>query len=421
LLGAEAQFVSSLYLAAIEAKHVGEDAKADALAAEAEKLTDDLQLAHFQLAQRVSALATAFDPTLAVEILRHAEAAKDVEVVVAVKMIQATSDPSLKDAQRLELLEETERRLVAGHCRTSMVLPVRFAIGRQLALMGEHQRAVEWFRKVLADDPLEIRARQSLIDCLWKLEMWGEAATFLRGVLDKFGEMPGLLFAYGKSLLESGNFSAALTALDKSAELANHDPNLRSNALALRERAIKLGGTILPPTPAKTKSGSVTRDEFELELNDFARFISSAKRMTFWTKADEDYRWAKNPESWAKHLLHTFLRARFGERIDVFEEIAAGAGRLDLYVKFTDGLSVIVELKMCGFGYSEIYAAEGEEQIIHYMNNRQSYLGYLVVFDARLVANGRPLISCNPGPHTIVPIFIDVTPRVKRRRKQESK
>jgi tetratricopeptide (TPR) repeat protein len=413
LLGAETQFVSSLHLAAIEAKHIGEDQKADALVAEAEKLTDDLKIAHFQLAQRVSALATAFDPTLATEILRDAEATKNLEVVVGVKVIQATSDPSLTDAQRLELLEETERRLVEEHGRKFMVLPVRFGIGRQLALMGETKRAIEWFRKVLVDDPLDFPARQALIASLWKLEMWGEAATFLRGVLEKFGEMPGLQFAYGKSLLESGNFSAAVTALDKSARLA-HDPNLRNNALELRERAISLGGTILPPAPPKAKVGPVTRDEFEAALSDFARFISSTKRMTFWTKAGKDYEWIESPESRAKDLLHTFLRARFGERIDIFEELAAGAGRLDVYVKFLDGLSVIVELKMCGFGYSETYAAEGEEQIIHYMDNRSSYLGYLVVFDARLTANGRLLISGGTGRHTIVEKLIDVAPRVKR-------
>ena len=63
------------------------------------------------------------------------------------------------------------------------------------------------------------------------------------------------------------------------------------------------------------------------------------------------------------------------------------------------------------------YAAAGEEQIIHYMENRQTHLGYLVVFDGRLESNGQPLISDDVGPHTVIEKFIDVRPRVKRDRK----
>ena len=77
LLGAEAGFISSLHLAVIEAQYVGEFAKAEAFEAEAEKLTKELQIPHFQLASRVSALVAAFDPKLAAELLRDAESAKN--------------------------------------------------------------------------------------------------------------------------------------------------------------------------------------------------------------------------------------------------------------------------------------------------------------------------------------------------------
>jgi tetratricopeptide (TPR) repeat protein len=101
LIGAEAQFISSLHLAAIEACHVGATDKAEVLEAEAEKLTNELQIPHFQLAQRASALATAFDPKVAEELLRDAEAAKNLEVIAAVRVFQATGDPSLTDTERL--------------------------------------------------------------------------------------------------------------------------------------------------------------------------------------------------------------------------------------------------------------------------------------------------------------------------------
>jgi hypothetical protein len=33
------------------------------------------------------------------------------------------------------------------------------------------------------------------------------------------------------------------------------------------------------------------------------------------------------------------------------------------------GLSIVLELKMCGGGYSSGYAASGEAQLVHYMDN----------------------------------------------------
>jgi hypothetical protein len=102
------------------------------------------------------------------------------------------------------------------------------------------------------------------------------------------------------------------------------------------------------------------------------------------------------------------------ERVNVFEELASGAGRLDVYVQLHGGLSFILELKMCGFGYSSAYAAAGEKQILHYMQNRQSHLGYLVIVDARLKQFGQALVN-STGGDTIISKFIDVRPRVSVR------
>jgi hypothetical protein len=197
--------------------------------------------------------------------------------------------------------------------------------------------------------------------------------------------------------------------------LAGDNENAWKHANELRERALELGGTILPPEPPKPAAGAVTRDEFGTALDGFARFVAAEKRMGFWDKpSDGDYQWIPRPEKRAQDLLHTALKARFEDRIEVFEEIGTGAGRLDLYVKLEGGLSIVVELKMCGFGYSSNYAAAGEEQINHYMDNRKTHLGYLVVFDARLDKLGQRLLSDARGPHTIIEKLIDVTPRVRR-------
>jgi hypothetical protein len=136
----------------------------------------------------------------------------------------------------------------------------------------------------------------------------------------------------------------------------------------------KLGAESLPERPV---NDPVTREEFERAIEDLARFIKARKRMEFWAKLDGDERkWVSRPERLAQNLLDSFSQARFRENVEMFDELAAGAGRIDLYVKLSGGLAIIIGLKMCGSpGYSAAYAASGEEQIIHYMDNKDSHLG----------------------------------------------
>src|SRR6202044_737881 len=99
LLGREAEFISSLHLAAIEARHIGADDEAEALEAEANTLTDDAGVTHFQLSRRAAALATHFDAAEADALLRDAEVENNVEVILATKITKANQDPTLSDSQ----------------------------------------------------------------------------------------------------------------------------------------------------------------------------------------------------------------------------------------------------------------------------------------------------------------------------------
>jgi hypothetical protein len=139
--------------------------------------------------------------------------------------------------------------------------------------------------------------------------------------------------------------------------------------------------------------------------------------MAFWTSTgDNDHKWVDHPERRGKDFLHIFLKAKFQDQIEVFEEIGAGAGRIDLYLKFGNGLSAVLELKMCGKGYSNTYGASGEEQIVHYLENRDTSRGYLVVFDARMDDFGKTLLGAPvSGKFTIGERFVDVRPRVKQK------
>jgi tetratricopeptide (TPR) repeat protein len=417
LLGAETELVSSLHLAAIEARHVGAVDTSVAFETEANKLTDEAGLSHFQLAHRVVALSRDFDATAAAELLRDAEAEGNAEVAASVHVFRATLDPALSDSERLEMLEATLGRLRDAKQDRAIMQPVQMAIGQQLIRMGHPDRAVKWFRDILASNPLDQSARNFMIDCLWQTGQWDEATKFLRQQLDLAGNMPGLLFAYGKSLFGAGDLSGAVTALTESLKLVGNNADLKKAATELRDQALDLGGTIQPARTTPPKDEPVTREEFEEALGEFGKFISGIKRMEFWDLKDKDYEWIPSPERQAQNFLHIYLKARFQDRVDLFEEVGAGAGRVDLFVRLIGGLSIVVELKMCGFRYSTPYAAVGEDQILHYMDNRKTHLGYLVVLDARLDKNGGKLLSGSTGQHTVIEVLVDVRPRVGRKKK----
>jgi tetratricopeptide (TPR) repeat protein len=413
LLGGEEFLVSSLHLAAIEARHVGDQIAADAFEKEAEVLTEELKLPHFHLADRVSHLADNYDSTDAKDLLSAAEAQNNLTMIAAVRVLQAAHDQSLSEAGRLRILEEVRNRILSARGDVKALKHVQFAIGQLLARSGNFDRAESWFREILNADALDGHSRDQLISCLWRQEKWGDAVIFLRKQLALRGELPGLSYALGKSQFEAGDMSGAVTTLSRVIFDLGCDENIRKNATEVRERALRLGGTI-QARRAASPVGTVTRAEFERAMDDFGNFISAEKRMRFWDGDGRGgYRWSPRPEARAQDLLHTFIKARFVDRIEIFEEVGTGAGRLDLYVRAEGGLGIIVELKMCGDPYSTIYAASGEEQIKHYMDNRQTRLGYLVVFDARVKLYGQRLLSFTAGPHTIIEKIVDVRNRVK--------
>ncbi len=128
-------------------------------------------------------------------------------------------------------------------------------------------------------------------------------------------------------------------------------------------------------------------------------------------KAALDYEWISGPESFAQTLFHTYLKGKFGERIHIFEEIKTGAGRIDIYLQLKGGLAVVVELNCAASGTPRL-AAFGEEQVLHYLENKNTSLGYLIVFDARLDHNGENIMPPrSTDKYTVREIDCDVRPR----------
>lgn len=413
MTGVEHHLITSLHLAAISGRKCGNSATSDELDAEAKKLESEISSPRFALGRRLIALNGAYDAVEIDAIEQDAVAGGERDIVSTVAVIRATVNPALDVTQRLRLLEAALRDNPSKQAKQTIML----AIASVLRNDGQDQRAAEWYRRILNEEPFQLDARDLLIDSLWRIEAWGDAAIFLKSQIDVHSEAPGLLHAYGWSLLEAGDANGCIPVLTRALKQATSGSEAHAAILALRERALELGGTLAAePTPARSRP--LLRDEIEEALRQFAAFVSSEKRMRFWERLDPlaDYKWASQPERRAQDLLHTYIKARFQGRVSVFEEIATGAGRLDVLLKVDGGLNIILELKICGFGYSSAYAASGEDQIRHYMEQRKVHIGYLMVFDARLNDfSGKLLAAEAGGQDTICEIFVDMRPRVTQR------
>jgi hypothetical protein len=175
------------------------------------------------------------------------------------------------------------------------------------------------------------------------------------------------------------------------------------------------------PDPIGFTSQIDIDDRVDLSLRgcfeDFADYIQSEMRMTFWQhdKASRRYKWVSHPEQRAKDLLRTFLNGRFGDSIYTFEEIRAGAGVIDVFIISPRGEKVVVELKMCGHGYSQTWAESGIQQLTHYMENKNTENGYLIVFDSRVrdFSQGFQPIRAANGK-SVTTVVTDLRPHVKQ-------
>ncbi|MGD9099959.1 MAG: hypothetical protein PVF45_05730, partial [Anaerolineae bacterium] len=154
----------------------------------------------------------------------------------------------------------------------------------------------------------------------------------------------------------------------------------------------------------------------EICFEDYANFIQSEMRMTFWQhdKTRKKRKWISRPEQHAKNLLRTFLNGRFGDSLYTFEEIGSGAGVIDVFIISPGEERAVVELKMCGYGYSQTWARGGIQQLTHYMENKNSEIGYLMVFDSRVRDFAKGLQSTEfVNEMRVVTIIIDLRPYVK--------
>ncbi|HCQ1688244.1 TPA: tetratricopeptide repeat protein, partial [Escherichia coli] len=214
-----------------------------------------------------------------------------------------------------------------------------------------------------------------------------EACDLLKNKIDIVGSLPNLTFTYAKTLFENKRYQEAY----KYFKIVNEqgDIGLNEQGKTISEYIVQCIDNI--DELSSCMNGIDSKNSIEISLSalssafdDFSASISSLSRMQYWIKDDKKiYKWVSNPEAVAKHHLLQFLSARFGDELELVQEDRAGAGFIDLYLIAKNGLKFVVELKMCGSGYSSTYAISGESQIIHYLENKDTNVGFLIVFDSR--------------------------------------
>lgn len=362
---------------------------------------------------RLSALQNRYDAT-EVPSLRAAlrEAGEDM-LEALLDVVVAISDASLPPQDKLALVEGANLKLEAGDLDDYTI--AKIALGGVLLELGEQSRALEAYRALHSRDPVNPVARQNIPALLFALKRYPEAVRHLEDQVACWGHLPGITLVLGQALLHAGNASRAANIFAGLAIADQLSQDVRKQAGEWRDKALGAGGELSAPEPID--DGVLSRADLEGAISEFAEYVKRQKRMAFWQTDHRDKKWTPKPEMLAKTMLHTFIKGRFGDRVEVIEELAAGAGRIDLFVRLRGGFSAVIELKMLGDPYSSTYAFEGDEQIVHYMDNRACHVGYLVLFDARARDWGlTPDERTAVGQNMVVTTFVDVRPTVKARR-----
>jgi len=409
VVGAEIVHAAALNLAAIEAEQVG-DACSGELGAKAKVARSSV--AYFDMASSVATLLASYDSEVAAAQLDQAEGAGAFDLAAAIRIAQVTHDRNLSASDKLEILESclnNDEKPLSGEMRAEIALFMAELLSQQ----GNQDLAEQRYRAILDDAPTNGKAFIKLVANLWKREQWGDAAILARRQVRLLGRSPSLLFIQGKSQLLAGDAAGAIPLLNEAKEAAGADLNLQTAAANFLQQALDTGAKPRYPQPDALET-SVTLGEVDECLDQFRNFISADKRMGFWKQK----KWIAAPERRAQDLLHTYLKARFHDRVIAFEEVVAGPGRLDIHLQFAGGLTAIIELKMCGGAYSSTYAAAGEDQLVTYLQQRQTNIGYLMVFDGRSRDAGKPVLKKANPRFRIREIDVVVTPTIAKRTKK---
>lgn len=413
LIGNEIELHASLSLAKLLADSNGEDDKAEMYKNESNSLSDIIDDENFTLRSEIVETISE-GKNIDEELLYRVISSCDNSILSGVLLYQSTNI-SLPIEESIELLDRARIAIEKQHDKR-MLETIYFSIAEKYRLEGMISEAFDYYKKSLSFNQYFHSPVQNCIAMLFNEKRWKDAEDFVKTRLDLVGELPNTCFAYAKALLENKKYSLAFKYFKKSnSNVAGRDEYISECLENIGESEI-YSLDYVDETPVKF----ITAEMFCKSLKEFSTSISSDSRMHFWyrDKTTGKYKWTKNPEELSKQMLITFLNGKFGKgSIEILQEVRAGAGFIDLYVLLSGGLKVVIELKMCGGGYSSTYALSGESQIIHYQNNKATKLGFLVVFDARARDYGKHFKKLQTiGDHTIYSVAVDMRTEVTKKK-----
>ena len=423
LIGCESQLLSSLILeenTSIESQEIFQ-LNNNLI----EKFQPFIQDKNYKLRLRLAETITLADKKKIAKIYEEIESTSDPQLKVVFHTSNALLHPELSYEDKLEELDKALSIIKTYKASNEDWEIVCFTLAEIHLAQKEEISAIEWYQKTLEYNPLNYHAGQNLAGLLWKNEMWEAAVLFFEDQRKRFGDLPGILYGYGQSLLEAGRANDAVQHLFKATQAAQESSNSHIKECYKRayERAMNIA-TKVNSEQEETQLLSKRTISYRLleeRLNEFVKFIQSELRMKFWgytqgkdeegskKRRKKERDWISNPERFAQSVLSTFLNASFDDDIKIFEELSTGAGRIDIFLEFVSGLKTVIELKMCGEGYSKNYALEGLDQLVHYLDNKNTFRGYLIVFDGRINDFGKGFPEIKPlGKYTISIFPIDV-------------
>ncbi|MCQ4226788.1 hypothetical protein [Stutzerimonas stutzeri] len=411
LIGNEIELYSTLNLASILADTLGDTDNSQRYqdeASEVSRLINDPAFSlRLKLGNKIESNSIIDD-----DFFSELISSKDESLVTAALLYQSC-DAGLDTEKALESLDKARLLLERGDDK-QLLDSTYFAIAERYRKEGMTLEALENYKKALSYNQFLHHAAQNCVAMLFDTMHWQEAEDFLRCRIQLIGELPNICYAYGRALLENKKYALAYKYLNKS------DSNTPNRQQYITDCLCNMSDTeisTLNPQLAN-KLPPISAEDFYKALEEFAASISSDSRMHFWSldKESKKYKWASKPEELSKQMLITFLNGKFGRSaIEILQEPRAGAGFIDLYVLLPGGLKVVIELKMCGNGYSSNYALSGTSQIIHYQKNIGTYLGYLLVLDGRMRDFGKDFRRLQAiDNYTIYTIAADVRPQIDK-------
>jgi tetratricopeptide (TPR) repeat protein len=276
---------------------------------------------------------------------------------------------------------------------------------------GDVNKAIEWFEKTFSIDPLNNGVINHYVHLLRSNNLWDQLENLCKRYIDIAGCDPEIYYIYGESLLNQSKYKEALIVFSRCKKDFNFSVD---NEILLCSVNASDSGIVAKSSLRKKKEIGI--GEFVNAAKEVTDSISQRSRMHLWKydKNKKMYKWENNPEEEVKNLFIQGIVQKYNPPdFEIIDEVKTGAGRIDLYVLIGKDLKIIIELKMCGGGYSSNYATHGENQLANYLASKNLSLGVLIVFDGRsrdFSKGFSPIISKdNKFIHTIVvdmrPIF----------------